>query len=190
MKKYFLHNGTTHEGPFDFEELKPKEITSNTPVWYDGLDDWTTAGNVEELRVLIKPTLPTKRPLITMVFVIIGILVIAAVIVIIVKRPKPVSQVKVKPNTPIPIVVIQSADFSKEGLLKLKATIYTTILNQGAAGNILVNFHVRQNGRNFDKSKAIYLKANESQKLEMTFDQVKILEGDVEYKVESIVEKK
>jgi hypothetical protein len=188
MKKYFLHNGTTHEGPFDFEEIKAREITSETAVWYDGLDDWTTAGKVEELKVLIK-TPQRKKIAISRILAFVALLVIFAVVFFLIGPPKPVPKKKILPTSPDPIVVIQSPDFSREGLLKLKATIYTTILNQGAAGKVLVTFKIQQNGHHYEKSKSIFLKENESQKLQMTFDEAKILEGDVESQVVCKAEK-
>jgi len=183
MKKYFLHNGTDHEGPFDIEELKTKEITSDTAVWYDGLDDWTTAGCVEELKVLIK-TVPIKKAT-SKAFIITALLIIGGAVFIISNKPKPTPENKVKATAPNPRVVIQSADFSKLGLLKLKATIYTTILNEGAAGKVLVTFHVYQSGHDYKKTKEIFLKAKESQKIDMVFEEGKILGGDVSYKVEA-----
>ena len=175
MKKYFLHNGKTHEGTFDLEELKVKGIINETPVWFEGLDDWTTAGKVEELKGLLKATQQTKRPAIPWGFIIAALVVITVAVIIIVNHSERVPQNAIKETTPKPIVVIQSADFSKSGLIKLKSTIYTTILNQGIAGNVLVTFHVHQNGHDYDKTKSIFLKANESQQLEMVFDQLKIL---------------
>ncbi len=50
MKKYFFKDGTLQQGPFDLEELKSKNITAETPVWYEGLPEWTTAGKLEELK--------------------------------------------------------------------------------------------------------------------------------------------
>ncbi len=55
MKKYFLNDGTAQQGPFDLEELKTKNLTASTPVWYEGLPEWTTAGKVEELKDLFTP---------------------------------------------------------------------------------------------------------------------------------------
>jgi hypothetical protein len=52
MKMYYLHNGKEKEGPFDLETLKTRNITNDTPVWYDGLSDWTIAEKVYELRDL------------------------------------------------------------------------------------------------------------------------------------------
>ena len=62
MKKYFLHNGTESSGPFDFEELKAKKITKASPVWFEGIENWKTAGEIPELRtifVVIPPPIPT-----------------------------------------------------------------------------------------------------------------------------------
>ncbi len=58
MKKYFFNDGISQQGPFTLEELKTKSITAETPVWYDGLPDWTTARQVEELKDIIVHTPP------------------------------------------------------------------------------------------------------------------------------------
>ena len=58
MKKYFLITGSDQEGPFDVEELKAKRITRETPIWYEGLPAWTTAGEVQELSLLISSIPP------------------------------------------------------------------------------------------------------------------------------------
>jgi hypothetical protein len=52
MKKYYLHNGKEKEGPFDLETLKHKNLANDTPIWYEGLADWTIAENVYELKDL------------------------------------------------------------------------------------------------------------------------------------------
>lgn len=58
MKKYYLHNGTDQQGPFNIEDLKVKLINKETPIWYDGLSDWTTADKIDELKDLFKVTSP------------------------------------------------------------------------------------------------------------------------------------
>ena len=52
MKKYFLHDGTESSGPFDFEELKAKRITKKSPVWFEGMENWKYAGEIDELSPL------------------------------------------------------------------------------------------------------------------------------------------
>jgi hypothetical protein len=52
MKKYYIFNGTVQLGPFDLEDLKSQTITKDTPIWFEGLADWTIAGKVEEISSL------------------------------------------------------------------------------------------------------------------------------------------
>lgn len=54
MKKYFYSNGQDKEGPVTLEELKQKDITPKTLIWYEGLDDWKEAENVDELREIFE----------------------------------------------------------------------------------------------------------------------------------------
>jgi hypothetical protein len=49
MRYYFTHDGEEVLGPFEINELKKLHITSATPIWYEGLADWTTAGEVSAL---------------------------------------------------------------------------------------------------------------------------------------------
>jgi preprotein translocase subunit SecG len=58
MKKYFLHNGTESSGPFSFDELRALKITKTTPVWFEGMEKWKYAGDVEELHELVAVTPP------------------------------------------------------------------------------------------------------------------------------------
>lgn len=65
MKKYYLHDGSQQTGPFDIVELKAKKLTRDTPVWSEGLNEWTTIDNVEELKEIvttIPPPFTTKIP--------------------------------------------------------------------------------------------------------------------------------
>ena len=58
MKKYFIQKGETQEGPFDIDELKTKQILPDTPIWFDPLKEWKTAGEIEELKCLFVFTPP------------------------------------------------------------------------------------------------------------------------------------
>lgn len=58
MKKFYLHDGLTQTGPFDIDDLKSKGITAKTPIWHEGLQDWTTADKVEELSTYFSLTTP------------------------------------------------------------------------------------------------------------------------------------
>src|SRR5258705_7860141 len=58
MKQYYFNDGTSQQGPFTIEELKGKNISPETPVWYDGLPEWTTAGQLGELKDIFVHTPP------------------------------------------------------------------------------------------------------------------------------------
>ena len=45
MKKYFYTNGDDKLGPFSIDELKEKNITNETFIWYEGLSDWKKASD-------------------------------------------------------------------------------------------------------------------------------------------------
>lgn len=59
MQKYYYNDGVNRFGPFTMEELQAKNISAATPVWYDGLPNWTPAGELEELKSLFASAAPT-----------------------------------------------------------------------------------------------------------------------------------
>ena len=60
MQKYFYTDGTNNFGPFTLEELRLKNITRETHVWFQGMSTWAPAGNVPELNDLFKLVPPPK----------------------------------------------------------------------------------------------------------------------------------
>lgn len=58
MKTYFLHDGKVQLGPFSLHELKLQNIKKDTPVWHEGMQDWTLARQVPELQELFSVTTP------------------------------------------------------------------------------------------------------------------------------------
>lgn len=58
MKKYFYSDGKEKLGPLGLEELKEENIANDTLIWFEGLDDWTPASELEEM----KPILELKPP--------------------------------------------------------------------------------------------------------------------------------
>lgn len=52
MKYYFIYRDDEQQGPFLFEELKELHITKETMVWFEGLENWQSAGQSEELQTL------------------------------------------------------------------------------------------------------------------------------------------
>jgi uncharacterized membrane protein YhaH (DUF805 family) len=49
QRNYFFVNGQDREGPFSLSELKAKDIKWNTLIWYQGLNEWKEACEIEEL---------------------------------------------------------------------------------------------------------------------------------------------
>jgi hypothetical protein len=46
-------NGQNQEGPFEIEQLKLLNIKNDTPVWFEGIENWTTAEKVEDLKSIL-----------------------------------------------------------------------------------------------------------------------------------------
>ena len=65
MKVYYIHQGSEQSGPFTIEELKQKNISKDTPVWYEDLPEWKKAGELPELNSLfisVPPPFIEKEP--------------------------------------------------------------------------------------------------------------------------------
>jgi hypothetical protein len=66
MRAYFIHDGQQEVGPLSLEDLKAKSISSATPIWHEGLSEWTTAIKIEEvksyLQLSIQPPAFNKAP--------------------------------------------------------------------------------------------------------------------------------
>jgi GYF domain 2 len=64
MKKYFLHRNNETIGPFALEELRANQISSSTPVWFEGMENWKYAGEIAELKsvlVVVPPPIHTFK---------------------------------------------------------------------------------------------------------------------------------
>jgi hypothetical protein len=58
MKKYYMHDGHVQQGPFDLPELASRLLTPQTHIWFEGLSNWTPAGQIEELKPIFAVTPP------------------------------------------------------------------------------------------------------------------------------------
>lgn len=52
MKKYFYSDGTNNFEPFTIEELKQKEISRETMIWFHELGELKKADTIQELNDL------------------------------------------------------------------------------------------------------------------------------------------
>lgn len=50
MRMYFYNNGKKQFGPFSLDELKAQKIQKEYLVWYEGLENWSKAEEIEELK--------------------------------------------------------------------------------------------------------------------------------------------
>jgi len=84
MKKFYLHIGTDQQGPFDIEDLKAKNITKETSIWFEGLPEWTTADKIDELKELFSKTTPPPFATKT-------------------TTPPPIQKAPIQQTTPVPV---------------------------------------------------------------------------------------
>ncbi|MGI9249742.1 MAG: GYF domain-containing protein [Pseudohongiellaceae bacterium] len=54
MKKYFYTDGKDKHGPFSLEELEKENISGDTLVWFEGLEDWTAASQIREVVAILE----------------------------------------------------------------------------------------------------------------------------------------
>ena len=62
MRTYYINNGNENGGPFTIEELKLQDISTATLIWYNGMDEWKYAREIEELQFLFNITPPPIKP--------------------------------------------------------------------------------------------------------------------------------
>lgn len=58
MKKYFYIEENQKMGPFSYEELKEKNLSRTTKVWFYGLDSWKSLSEIDELKSIAYSLLP------------------------------------------------------------------------------------------------------------------------------------
>lgn len=58
MSKYYYSKEGASKGPFTLKELLSEDISENTLVWHEDLTNWIRAGDVTELKGLIKKSPP------------------------------------------------------------------------------------------------------------------------------------
>ena len=215
MRKYFIHNGQQEEGPFEKEVLRAKVIKPTTHVWYEGLVDWTPAADIDELKDLFQtsapppfglpkpPPPPSKKAALDskpaeappkrksrrgLVIAVLVILLVAIAGTIVVNNPRSIPGVKLEINTPNPVVVTARADNHKSGLFNAKTTVYASVMNEGGAGNVLLTFHLYQGKKAYDRTKRIYLASGQSDDVEVTFEEVDYVSGDITYHVDAVAQ--
>lgn len=65
MDYWIITDDNRQAGPYSLQDLSECDITPDTPVWHDGLNDWVKASEVEELAALLAsqpPAVPVEEP--------------------------------------------------------------------------------------------------------------------------------
>ena len=61
MKQYYFTHKSQKLGPFSLADLRMQNLTPNTLIWYDGLQEWLPAKEIPELKDLfLRPEKPNK----------------------------------------------------------------------------------------------------------------------------------
>lgn len=134
------------------------------------------------------PEIKTKKSHWRIIIPLVVLFLVLILFAMVKNNPGSIPGIKLEINTPKPVVITSRADNSNSGLLKLRTTVYATIQNFGGDGNVLVTFHVYQNGNDYDRTKSIYMRSNQSSDLDVTFDEVRILDGQITYHVDAIAQ--
>jgi hypothetical protein len=58
MKEYYIFINEEQLGPFNIDELKAKKLSRETKVWFEGLEDWKNASEVDELKTILNSIPP------------------------------------------------------------------------------------------------------------------------------------
>lgn len=57
--EYYYTDGINNFGPFTLDQLREKNITATTKVWYSGMANWTPASEVPELAGILQAAEPS-----------------------------------------------------------------------------------------------------------------------------------
>lgn len=101
-----------------------------------------------------------------------------------INNPNSIPGVKIQVNIPKPIVATSRADDADASVFNFKETVYATITNQGGDGNVLVNFHLSQAGKTYNKTMPIYMRAGQNMDVKQVFDEVTRLGGEMKFVVD------
>jgi len=64
MKKYFYSVDKEKKGPLSIEEFKDIDIDKKTLIWFEGLEEWTPAGGLQDFQEILQlqpPPIPSNE---------------------------------------------------------------------------------------------------------------------------------
>ena len=66
VKKYYISNGETKEGPYSIEDIRNIKFDENSLIWKEGFTNWKRINEINELSKLLQsfpPPLPNNKNL-------------------------------------------------------------------------------------------------------------------------------
>ena len=84
---------------------------------------------------------------------------------------------------PNPVIVSKGADHSSTKLFDFSAKVWAEVRNDGGDGTIAMEATFSQGGNTFKKTTTMHFKSLETQRMEIIFDEAKLLGGESSYSV-------
>lgn len=84
---------------------------------------------------------------------------------------------------PDPVIVSSYADGSSSSLFNYSLVVKCEVLNKGGDGTVVVEATVYQGSKDWSKRKTLYLPSNNTDKVEIVFDEVKLFAKAPQYQV-------
>jgi hypothetical protein len=86
MNKYYIREHDESIGPLTTEQIKTKNITKETWVWKEGLEDWVQVKDLKELELFFKtvrkPLVPIGKNWLFRAYIVIGLLGVFGLIIL------------------------------------------------------------------------------------------------------------
>jgi len=58
MAKYYIHLNNQQGGPYTIDQLKDLDLKTDTPIWHEGLSEWTIVSKIPEVNRILHSTPP------------------------------------------------------------------------------------------------------------------------------------
>jgi hypothetical protein len=125
----------------------------------------------------------SSTTILSVILIVLIVIVYGVIFSILKNRTNLIPGVKIEINTAKPSVI--KCNCKETGFLKRILTVTAIVQNYGGDGKVLVTFHVKQDGKDYDRTKSIYMRNNEQEIVEVPFSEVTYLGSDVQYLAEA-----
>ncbi|MFZ6664100.1 DUF4339 domain-containing protein [Peijinzhouia sedimentorum] len=146
MRKYFYTDGKTKFGPFLLDDLKNKDLTRDTLVWYYGLPTWTPISEIIELKEVLRAIPP---PIIKSTDTFVGYQMNPDIPAGVINKPE-VKKRKISRNVKVVTIILTIMFFLSTTVLYLHyyknedEKLYDEIVANSYSGNEDFNFYLEK----------------------------------------------